>query len=49
MSYSIRWFGSELIECYWRLVNWRGSCHQRQMEQYMFILLVKGGHCVGDW
>ena len=41
MSYSIRWFGSELIECYWRFVNCRGSCHQRQMEQEMLNTLDK--------
>ena len=41
MSSSIRWFVSKLIECYcyWRFVNCRGSCHQRQMEQNMLNTL----------
>jgi len=39
MSYSIRWFVNELIECYWRFVNCRGSYHQRQMEQEMLNTL----------
>jgi len=39
MGNSIRWLVSELIECYWRFVNCRGSCHQRQMVQEMLDTL----------
>ena len=39
MSSSIRWFWSELIECYWRFVKCRGSCHQHEMEQEMLNTL----------
>ena len=39
MSYSKRWLVSELIECYWRFINSRGSCYQPQMVQEMLNTL----------
>jgi len=42
---------SELIECYWRFANCRGSCHERQMEHvkysvliYVSVFVVKGSN-----
>ena len=50
-NYSISRFVSELIECYWRFANCRGSCHERQMEHvkysvliYVSVFVVKGSN-----